>query len=326
MIEKQNTERSENSTVFIDEMEFTDSENMRFIEESSNEMLSSHIIYIESSTEDAASEENYESSSFTDEIAYASGYDPFTGFYYSGNNEGDSYRYSNIEELDEYYILSDEISESSTESTSSDYNDLTIDNSLLDSSDPAQYNIEDNSTSVNSDLIVLSSTDANHRQERISQQLITMIVSRIYMAYNQSEYNLSLREEMEIYPYSRTKIADKIRGMTDEEMEILKSKVKSILMIDIRDPLVLQKLLDLIAIDKIDAIGLTSIMRNKLSSTQYRNMIDQSARSCGICYIDFKPLHKCTSLQCWHTFHTKCIKKWISVTWCCPICRRKDIQ
>ncbi|ELA41161.1 uncharacterized protein VICG_01760 [Vittaforma corneae ATCC 50505] len=175
------------------------------------------------------------------------------------------------------------------------------------------------------ELIILESRNSDQLYPRVTYELITMILVRMYMAYNLGIGEYYSIYEFDSYPYNDVNIADKIRDFTPDELSFLKSRVSSILMNDIRDVSSVQALISLISIDDIDNISFSSFKKTKFKSTMFKDMINVDGKSCGICYCDFRPSHKCTSLQCLHTFHTKCIKKWVAVSWCCPLCRRKDI-
>lgn len=174
------------------------------------------------------------------------------------------------------------------------------------------------------ELVILESrTDQSY--PRVTYELITMILVRMYMAYNLGIGDYYSIYEFDNYPYNDVNIASKIRDFTHEELDFLKLRVSSILMNDIRDVSSVQSLINLISVDEIDNISISSFKKTKFKSTMFKDMISVDGKSCGICYCDFRPVHKCTSLQCLHTFHTKCIKKWVAISWCCPLCRRKDI-
>lgn len=47
----------------------------------------------------------------------------------------------------------------------------------------------------------------------------------------------------------------------------------------------------------------------------------QSHRACPICMQDFHEGEMCTTLRCFHLFHTDCCTKWLGQSGNCPVCR-----
>jgi hypothetical protein len=52
----------------------------------------------------------------------------------------------------------------------------------------------------------------------------------------------------------------------------------------------------------------------------YINIVKSPSDECCICYSNYKK-DKAGMLNCKHTFHTKCIKKWLETSVTCPLCR-----
>ena len=66
--------------------------------------------------------------------------------------------------------------------------------------------------------------------------------------------------------------------------------------------------------------GLSSSQMAKLRSSKYRG-----DGSCPVCLEDLKLNAKVYSLTCKHTFHSRCLTKWLKDNVICPVCRN-DIR
>jgi len=52
-------------------------------------------------------------------------------------------------------------------------------------------------------------------------------------------------------------------------------------------------------------------------------LVGSQNQSCPICFEDYEEDDKVISLpQCEHTFHPECVRRWLSKTSLCPICRK----
>jgi len=136
---------------------------------------------------------------------------------------------------------------------------------------------------------------------RVSQDLILATARQAHLAYSGE-------------PPAPSPIADRVRLLRFTELDYLRMRAGRLLAAEIPDPLLVCGLIDLVT--KREHLFVSSLFRDLLN-------VDRS--HCGICYEDFKPEHRCTSLHCLHTFHARCINRWVKVSWCCPLCRSKEI-
>lgn len=164
---------------------------------------------------------------------------------------------------------------------------------------------------ADNDVVVLESMNLNEIYPRINYFLVTAIVERLHNIY------FGIKRP--------STLSCTLRTLTEDEMKFLRLKVKNVLMSIIRDSRVIKQLMEFVCKEKIDEED-AILGRKKIASTYFKDMVNVESKSCGICYGEFKSNHKCSSLKCLHTFHSKCIKKWIKQTWCCPLCRSEDIQ
>ncbi|KAI5149154.1 hypothetical protein ENBRE01_0728 [Enteropsectra breve] len=56
-------------------------------------------------------------------------------------------------------------------------------------------------------------------------------------------------------------------------------------------------------------------------SVSYKDILDVKSTLCTICYDEFTPLTKCMTMDCMHTFHTRCLRVWLRRNQRCPFCR-----
>lgn len=176
-----------------------------------------------------------------------------------------------------------------------------------------------------SDVVVVESHDLSGMFPRISHEVLNTVLCKMYLAYYSlisvdaadSGYSLSdLGSNLDGRDLSHV-----LRGFSSGEIEYLRLKIRRILLNHINSIQMVDSLMSLIDPDKTDGI----LYRNELKTVRFRDMIDRSTTSCMICYESFKSRSMCTSLKCMHTFHSKCVRSWVRQSWCCPLCRRRDI-
>lgn len=61
--------------------------------------------------------------------------------------------------------------------------------------------------------------------------------------------------------------------------------------------------------------------KKKYQSVMYKNLMNVKHTSCIICYEEFKPTVMCSTMNCQHVFHTRCLSEWLKESNCCPFCR-----
>ena len=67
---------------------------------------------------------------------------------------------------------------------------------------------------------------------------------------------------------------------------------------------------------------LNDILKNHLQNNKIDNVCYDKNECCSICFEEFgnEPVEQC-QIQCKNTFHSECIKIWISKNSTCPLCR-----
>jgi hypothetical protein len=60
----------------------------------------------------------------------------------------------------------------------------------------------------------------------------------------------------------------------------------------------------------------------KKNSSEFKINKDTKKDSCRICLCDYKEEDVCRRLQCKHTYHKKCIDKWLIKNAICPLCKQ----
>ncbi|KAM0680632.1 hypothetical protein GINT2_001320 [Glugoides intestinalis] len=339
MFPNQNIRQQENTQISrLADSDFVDNFSAQFIEDSSDGVYSPRIITLDSSTDLIDSFHSDESYSYE----YTSDYEEHDDYdmldfiqdslsYINSTDEiqhqrdiGAAYRNANSSNVDSDSGNSDLSTHSSNEiHLYRDYQPQSDTNTL------GSNNIENSLRRLqeqdDSEIVIVESVDLSNFLQSMGNDFMIMLLNRIYMAYTLLVYNFELEGVRIPNTDDSIQLAETIGRLSEMELKSLKDKVSKLLMADINDAAIVQSLVELISVDKIDKIGTLQLRNSRFTTVLYKDMLDSECKSCGICYSNFKPLHKCTSLRCWHTFHTKCIKKWVSVTWCCPLCRRKDI-
>lgn len=176
------------------------------------------------------------------------------------------------------------------------------------------------------DLVVLESVNRARLYPRVDSILIISVLQKLLYVYHSSNSSLSgIRFGQ--YPLSGISLSQKLRELTPEELKYLKDKVKWALSSLSADISRINFLIDLISPDKIDNLQNTQfISKNIFKVTKYKDLMNVQSKSCTICFENFKAMHSCITLKCCHTFHSACIRRWIDMSWCCPVCRSKDIH
>lgn len=164
---------------------------------------------------------------------------------------------------------------------------------------------------MDTDVVILESTNMNEVFPRVSKYLVSLIVQRLINVYFGVKASPLL--------------ASRIENFSEDEMKFLRTRVKTSLMGILEDHRIIKRLMELVSKEKIDE-EVDIYKKRKIGSTYFRDMVNIESKSCGICYGDFKGNQKCSTLRCHHIFHSKCIKKWIKDSWCCPMCRSENIQ
>jgi hypothetical protein len=78
-----------------------------------------------------------------------------------------------------------------------------------------------------------------------------------------------------------------------------------------------------IDIDIICKKLLIKYKKNKLNLGKYTKITnDDTTNTCPVCLEQFKEGFYKRTLRCSHTFHKKCIDKWLNKNCVCPICRQ----
>ena len=72
-------------------------------------------------------------------------------------------------------------------------------------------------------------------------------------------------------------------------------------------------------IDKVEKKALRKMSKRKRSESTDENAKKLKRCDCLICLDDLST-HKITTLVCDHTFHYRCISKWMSIRKTCPVC------
>lgn len=176
-----------------------------------------------------------------------------------------------------------------------------------------------------SDIVVVESRNLSDTYPRVSHEILSTVLCKVYLAYyslvsidtSGPEYFLSNLG----FNLGSKALSDALRDLSPEELDHLRSKVRRILLNDINNAQVIESLVSLIDPHKIDLI----LCRKELKVVKFKDMIDRSTTSCMICYGSFRSNSMCTSLKCMHTFHSRCVRCWVKQSWCCPLCRCKDI-
>lgn len=80
-------------------------------------------------------------------------------------------------------------------------------------------------------------------------------------------------------------------------------------------------------LNTLDILGLEQVPFSELmpSYKQIKEYDEIIGQTCSICHEFYKIKEYKRSLNCAHTFHKKCIDKWLKTNPNCPICR-KDIN
>ena len=53
------------------------------------------------------------------------------------------------------------------------------------------------------------------------------------------------------------------------------------------------------------------------------NLIKNEIKNCAICLENYKIGDKISYLPCFHSYHSKCIKKWLKCSKICPLCKKE---
>ncbi|KAG8383106.1 hypothetical protein BUALT_Bualt05G0150300 [Buddleja alternifolia] len=69
----------------------------------------------------------------------------------------------------------------------------------------------------------------------------------------------------------------------------------------------------------------TAIQRHRVDERRVVEKEDDDYRTCSICLEEFSVNNgDCEGMPCSHIFHGDCIKKWLSTSHSCPVCRFED--
>lgn len=180
--------------------------------------------------------------------------------------------------------------------------------------------------SLDPDIVVLESVNLTHMFPRINTTLIFSVIRKLFFAYRHKIYqgNPLIIDQFSMFqiPLSAT-----LQSFSVGELNYLRDKVRSAMSSLISDSSIINFLIGLVAHDKIDNLASIDFpSKNSFKSAKFKDLINVQASSCTICFDNFKSSQMCTTLKCLHTFHSKCIKKWVDRSWFCPICRCKDIS
>jgi hypothetical protein len=78
----------------------------------------------------------------------------------------------------------------------------------------------------------------------------------------------------------------------------------------------------------LDLLGLERVPYNELvpKYKQIKNGDKLLGQTCCICQNDYKPKEYKRELECKHSFHKKCIDKWLKNNLSCPYCRENIVH
>lgn len=280
--------------------------------------------------------QNSELSSSNSSISNNNNYYPTTSTYtIQNNNETESSSSQNVisprlnSNFIEYHELSsDSYSVNDFQPSIINYDqtlDSDVDHEISDIEILESQNVADRDPDADeSDVRVIESIDRSRLYPRVTRKLVIAVIRKLYFTFK----ILSKKGSADIndYVFFNVKLSGLIAMLSPDELKYLRDKVSSSLSTLINDESTLKFLMDHVSPSKIDNIAVEDFPQ-KLSfkASYFKDLLNVECKSCGICYDPFAPMSKCTTLKCLHTFHITCIKKWAAMSYCCPICRTKEI-
>ena len=176
------------------------------------------------------------------------------------------------------------------------------------------------------DVVVIESIDRSRMYPRVDSFLIISVIRKLLFVHYSAIQDLN-HISSSYYSFFQVQLRNKLEELSPEEQAYLKDKVRATLHSLISDTSRVNSLVNQITPEKIDNLQSIDLCNPSVfKTTKFKDLINVECKNCSICFEDFKAAHACVTLKCCHTFHSKCIKKWAGISWCCPICRRRDIH